>query len=164
MTHISTFKTTCKAWYNEDDARKFTHKSDAEFYNETATVYWSILVANHGDHCRLSIHVDKVEASMDWVTRGELDQTKYAPIEEDGEIRVSSEKDWKIINMCAPDIDDDESIFKMNFKPLIVQIDFKVKEFVVEEWGESLNKRYDKVLTTIDPATRYTRKQDQTSC
>lgn len=164
MTHVSTFKNICKVWYEEELARKFIDKSDAEFYNETATVYWSILVANHGDHCRLSIYVDAIEASMYWVTRGELDETKYAPIEEEGEIKICSKEDWKIHNMCAPEINDDESIFKINFKPLIVQIDFKAKDLVVEEWGESLNNRNDRVLTTIDPSVRYERNQDETSC
>lgn len=160
MTHIETFKTECKIHYNEELARKFISQSDAEFQNEKATVYWSILIANHSDHCRLSVHVDKVEANLEWIVGSEADKTGGWYIVKDGVIELTSEKDWKVININAPKIDDDEPIFKTNFKPLIVEVDFKKKEFVVEEWGESLNKRNERILRTIDPAVRYERNPD----
>lgn len=159
-----TFKTKCKIHYNEELARKLISEPYAEFRKENAIVHWSLLLLNHGDHCRLSIHVDKVEAMLEWIVGSEADETGGWHIVRDGEILLSSEKDWKVINMNAPIIEDDEPIFKINFKPLIVEVDFRTKEFVVEEWGESLNKRIERILTTIDPAVRYQRNPDGSEC
>ncbi len=172
MTHIIKLKTEVRLKIYDSDVEKYIDEyAQVDVSQSYCVVHWLTSLTHDDDRISLSVSIEKVEGRFVWeIYNGEKDPTKQA-VEDSGVVKFSTEKGWTIHSTYPPEIEDEDSVFRLTMKPLEAVLDLKSKTITIESWGKDMSEITERVLrsigklpVTIDPAVRYERNPDGGGC